>query len=123
MSIKEKVVKAKEYVKENKTEIAISVVGGCMLAAGFVIGWKGCLKSLGLNGDMNVIINKNVNEWFDHVNATYPGPGMMTIACRTFEKPVNVNDLGKLGKEFKELGALDTDGFTHFLAIGGAMEK
>lgn len=39
MSIKEKVVKAKEYVKENKTEIAISVVGGCMLAAGFVIGW------------------------------------------------------------------------------------
>lgn len=123
MLIKEKVVKAKEYVKENKTEIAISVVGGCMLAAGFVIGWKGCLKSLGLNEDMNVIINKNVNEWFDHVNATYPGPGMMRIACRTFEKPVNVNDLGKLGKEFKELGALDTDGFTHFLAIGGVMEK
>lgn len=27
MSIREKVVKAKEYVKENKTEIAISVVG------------------------------------------------------------------------------------------------
>ncbi len=123
MSIKEKVVKAKEYVKENKTEIAISVVGGCMLAAGFVVGWKCCLKSLGLNGDMNVIINKNVNEWFDHVNATYPGPGMMKIVARTSEKPVNVNDLGKLGKEFKELGALDTDGFTHFLAIGGVMEK
>lgn len=123
MSIKEKVVKAKEYVKENKTEIAISVVGGCMLAAGFVVGWKGCLKSLGLNGDMNVIINKNVNKWFDHVNATYPGPGMMTIACQAFEKPLNVNDLGKLGKEFKELGVLDTDGFTHFLAIGGVMEK
>lgn len=123
MSIKGKVVKAKEYVKENKTEIAISVVGGCMLAAGFVIGWKGRLKSLGLNEDMNVIINKNVNKWFDHVNATYPGPGMMTIACESFEKPLNVNDLGKLGKEFKEMGALDTDGFTHFLAIGGAMEK
>ena len=123
MSIKEKVVKAKEYVKENKTEIAISVVGGCMLTAGFVIGWKRCLKSLGLNGDMNVITNKNVNKWFDHVNATYPGPGMMTIACKSFEKPLNVNDLGKLGKEFKEMGALDTDGFTHFLAIGGAMEK
>lgn len=28
MSIKEKVVKVKEYIKENKTEIAISVVGG-----------------------------------------------------------------------------------------------
>lgn len=123
MSIKEKVVKAKEYVKENKTEIAISVVGGCMLAAGVAIGWKGCLKSLGLNGDMNVIINKNVNKWFDHVNATYPGPGMMTIACKSFEKSLNVNDLGKLGKEFKEMGALDTDGFTHFLAIGGVMEK
>lgn len=123
MSIKEKVVKAKEYVKENKTEIAISVVGGCMLAAGVAIGWKDCLKSLGLNEGMNVIINKNVNEWFDHVNATYPGPGMMKIVARTSEKPVNVNDLGKLGKEFKELGVLDTEGFTHFLAIGGVMEK
>lgn len=121
MSIKGKVVKAKKYVKENKTEIAISVVGGCMLAAGFVIGWKGCLKSLGLNEDMNVITNKNVNKWFDHVNATYPG--RVNVVARTFEKPVNVNDLGKLGKEFKEMGALDTDGFTHFLAIGGVMEK
>lgn len=121
MSMKEKAVKAKEYVKENKREIAISVVGGCMLAAGFVIGWKGCLKSLGLNEDMNVIINKNVNKWIDHVNATYPGRA--NIATLSFEKSVNVNDLGKLGKEFKELGALDTDGFTHFLAIGGAMEK
>lgn len=123
MSIKEKVVKAKEYVKENKTEIAISVVGGCMLAAGFVIGWKGCMKSLGLKEGMNVITNENVNKWFDHVDATYPGPGTMLVAYQTFEKPVNVNDLGKLGKEFKELGALDTDGFTHFLAIGGAREK
>lgn len=121
MSIKEKVVKAKEYVKENKTEIAISVVGGCMLAAGYMIGWKGCLKTLGLNKDMNVIMNKDINKWFDHVSATYSGP--VSVAYRTFEKPVNVNDLGKLGKEFKELGALDTDGFTHFLAIGGAMEK
>lgn len=121
MSMKEKVVKAKEYVKENKTEIAISVVGGCMLAAGVAIGWKGCLKSLGLNGDMNVITNKDINKWFDHVKTTYPR--RVKIAAQTFEKPVNVNDLGKLGKEFKELGALDTDGFTHFLAIGGVMEK
>lgn len=121
MSIREKVVKAKEYMKENKTEIAISVVGGCMLAAGFVIGWKGCLKSLGLKEGMNVITNKDINKWFDHVSATYPGG--VNVVARTFEKPVNVNDLGKLGKEFKELGALDTDGFTHFLAIGGVMEK
>ena len=121
MSIKEKVVKAKEYVKENKTEIAISVVGGCILAAGVAIGWKGCLKSLGLTEGMNVITNKDINKWFDHANATYPGG--VRIAARTFEKPINVNDLGKLGKEFKELGALDTDGFTHFLAIGGVMEK
>lgn len=123
MSIKEKVVKAKEYVKENKTEIVISVVGGCMLAAGVAIGWKSCLKSLGLKEGMNVITNENINKWFNHVNATYPGPGMVKVALQTFEKPVNVNDLGKLGKEFKELGALDTDGFTHFLAIGGVMEK
>lgn len=123
MSIKEKVVKAKEYVKENKTEIAISVVEGCMLAAGVVIGWKGCLKSLGLNEGMNVITNKNINKWFDHVTATYPDPVMKSVALRTFEKPVNVNDLGKLGIEFKKMGALDTDGFTHFLAIGGVMEK
>ena len=121
MSIKEKVVKAKEYVKENKTEIAISVVGGCMLAAGFVIRWKGCLKSLGLKEDMNVITNKDINKWFDHVNATYPGPGMMSVAYRTFEKLGKAFE--KLGKAFEELGALDTDGFTHFLAIGGAMEK
>lgn len=73
MSIREKVVKAKEYVKENKTEIAISVVGGCMLAAGVAIGWKGCLKSLGLTEGMNVITNKDINKWFDHANATYPG--------------------------------------------------
>lgn len=123
MSIKEKVVKAKEYVKENKTEIAISVVGGCILAAGVAIGWKGCLKSLGLKEGMNVITNKDINKWFDHVNATYPGPGMMEIVTWTSEKPVNVNDLGKLGKEFKELGVLDTEGFAHFLAIGGVMEK
>lgn len=123
MSMKEKAVKAKEYVKEHKTEIAFSVVGGCMLVAGITLGWKGCLKSLGLNEGMNVITNKEINKWIDHVNATYPGPGMMSVAYRTFEKPVNVNDLGKLGKGFKEVGALDTDGFTHFLAIGGVKEK
>lgn len=121
MSIKEKVVKAKEYVKENKTEIALSVAGGCMAAAGVVIGWKCCLKSLGVKEGMNVITNKNINKWFEHVSATYPG--WKNIVTLSFEKPVNVNDLGKLGKEFKELGVLDTDGFTHFLAIGGAMEK
>lgn len=70
-----------------------------------------------------MITNKDINKWFDHVNATYSGPGKMKIAYLSFENPVNVNDLGKLGKEFKELGVLDTDGFTHFLAIGGAMEK
>ena len=74
MSMKEKAVKAKEYMKEYKTEIALSIAGGCMLAAGVAIGWKSCLKSLGLNKDMNVIMNKDINKWFDHVNATYSGP-------------------------------------------------
>ncbi len=123
MSIKEKAVKVKEYVKNNKREIAVSVYGGCMLAVGFVIADRTCFRRRGLNGRMNVITSDSINNFVDDIKSTYSKSSHAYLAYKVINTPLNVNDLGKLGEAFKDLGVENSCRFTHFLAVGENITK
>ena len=121
MLMERKLVKAKDYLKENKKEIAVAVAGSCICAAGFALGWKLCLKSNGIKKGNHVIISDVINHWLDSVLHTYPD--FHKIAWISGDDQFEVSKLGELGEVMKKYGASDDTTFTHFLAIGEPEKK
>lgn len=107
--------KVKEYLKEHKKDVAITVVNGVIAAGLFVAGYKYCAREHKLrdavlvthDGMKNVLLDacdkyKNVNI-FTGIN----------------ESGIKYDELGELGNAMSDLGdtAKET-AFTHFIAIG-----
>ena len=121
MLMERKLVKAKEYLKENKKDIAIAVAGSCICAIGFTAGWYGCMKSNGLKKGRHLITDDNLNAWLNNVDLTYPKEKCMTWLST--DEPLWIDNLEKKKKKIVRLGAPENATFTHFLAFGEPDKK
>lgn len=107
--------KVKEYLKEHKKDVAITVVNGVIAAGLFVAGYNYCVRD---------------NKLRDAVLVTHGGmKDVLLDACDNFknaniftginESGIKYDELGELGNIMSDLGdtAKET-AFTHFIAIG-----